>query len=459
MIEIDSRQLQKLYIAYFGRPGDPSGINYWISQANSNKLLTLNQISYELSLQEEYLESIHEDSSLDAQVDRLYFNLFGRESDFDVLNYWLDLISNNKAKISDVAYKILYESHENKFADINQIDQDLSILNNKVSAAEIFTQQISKNYNLLNIYQPDSKSPWVSGKSFVRASMFIRDIKYQKVTIDEVNIFINTLSKLTVDILTQPAMQLFNVSLSIPIYCCENRSLSKSITQKVSNLTGGKLKESKNGTNIVALSNISLKIMKGERIALIGHNGSGKSTFLRLISGIYTPTSGNINVEVDVYPMLQKTFLTSSELTGLDACKAHYLLRNHSLVGFDTFINEIVEFSGLGAYISLPIKTYSEGMSARLIFSILTSSPHDCLAIDEGFGTGDSDFCDRAEERMKKFMDAAATLFLASHSDELLKQFCNRGVVFSHGSIVYDGSLDDALNYYHTHDYYNEKCY
>ena len=95
-------------------------------------------------------------------------------------------------------------------------------------------------------------------------------------------------------------------------------------------------------------------------------------------------------------------------------------------------------------------------MSARLIFSILTSSPHDCLAIDEGFGTGDADFCDRAEERMKLFMESAATLFLASHSEELLKQFCNRGIVFSHGSIAYDGPLDAALNYYHTHDYYRK---
>ena len=119
-------------------------------------------------------------------------------------------------------------------------------------------------------------------------------------------------------------------------------------------------------------------------------------------------------------------------------------------------INEIIDFSGLGSYISLPIKTYSEGMSARLIFSILTSSPHDCLAIDEGFGTGDADFCDRAEERMKQFMESAATLFLASHSEELLKQFCNRGIVFSHGSIAFDGPLDAALNYYHTHDYYRK---
>jgi len=196
--------------------------------------------------------------------------------------------------------------------------------------------------------------------------------------------------------------------------------------------------------------------MKGERVGLIGHNGSGKSSFLKLISGIYHPTNGRINVLVKVYPMIQKTFLTSSELSGIDACKAHYLLKNHSLHGFENFLDEIIEFSGLGSYISLPIKTYSEGMSARLIFSILTSTPHECLAIDEGFGTGDSDFCDRAEERMKQFMESAATLFLASHSEELLKQFCNRGIVFSHGSVAYDGPLDAALNYYHTHDYYRK---
>ena len=154
--------------------------------------------------------------------------------------------------------------------------------------------------------------------------------------------------------------------------------------------------------------------------------------------------------------MLQKTFLTSPELSGIEACKAYFLLKNYSLKGFESFLNEIIEFSGLGSYISLPIKTYSEGMSARLIFSILTSSPHECLAIDEGFGTGDSDFCDRAEDRMKQFMESAATLFLASHSEELLKQFCNRGIVFSHGSVAYDGPLDAALNYYHTHDYYRK---
>ena len=161
-----------------------------------------------------------------------------------------------------------------------------------------------------------------------------------------------------------------------------------------------------------------------------------------------------MKISVNVYPMLQKSFLTSNELSGIDAAKAHYLLVNQSLIGFKEYLNEIIDFSGLGDYISLPIKTYSDGMSARLIFSLLTSCEHECLAIDEGFGTGDSEFFERAEKRLKSFIDAAGTLFLASHSEELLRQFCVRGIVFNHGSIVYDGHLNEALNYYHASDYY-----
>ncbi len=454
MIKIDDNELQKLYLAYFGRPGDPSGINYWLSQANSLGLLTLKKISQELSIQDEYLKNISNEKSFESQINTFYLNLFGRKCSFDSLHYWLDKSKNENYLISDIVYSLLYQNEDLYFNSSDQLEKDLRVLDNKIFAAKIFTEQISKSISLINLYQPDSISPWDSGKSLIKAVHFLGNISYKKVSIEEVNTFIDSLVDNSIDILTQPAIEMVDISLSIPIYCLENRSLSKSITKRFTNLTGGKLTESKNGTNIVALSKINLTIMKGERIALIGHNGSGKSSFLRLISGIYMPSKGFMKTDVDVYPMLQKTFLTSPELTGIDACKAHYLLKNHSLVGFDIFLNEIIDFSGLGSYISLPIKTYSEGMSARLIFSILTSSPHDCLAIDEGFGTGDSDFCDRAEERMKKFMDSAATLFLASHSEELLKQFCNRGIVFSHGSIVYDGQLDEALNYYHANDYY-----
>ena len=454
MINVDAKKLQTLYIAYFGRPGDPSGINYWLS--HSKELFTIKDISNELSRQDEYTKFCALDKSLEFKINKVYLNLFNRKADFDGLNYWVKMADNQDYQISDIVCELVFTKKKHYSINFQQEKKDIHILNNKILAAELFTKQISQSITLINLYKPDSISPWISGDSFIKVSQFFCNVDNEKQSIDMVSDLIHSLSDSPINMLNKPAIEINDISLSIPIYHSENRSLTKRLANKVTNITGGALDQSKNRTNIIALNNINLTIMKGERVGLIGHNGSGKSSFLRLISGIYIPTSGNINVLVDVYPMLQKTFLTSSELSGLDACKAHYLLNNHSLDGFESFLDEIIDFSGLGSYISLPIKTYSEGMSARLIFSILTSSPHDCLAIDEGFGTGDADFCDRAEERMKQFMESAATLFLASHSEELLKQFCNRGVVFSHGSIAYDGPLDAALNYYHTHDYYRK---
>ncbi len=454
MIKVDSNELQKLYIAYFGRPGDPSGINYWLSR--SKEAISIREISSELSRQDEYINYIAHDKPVDFRINKLYLNLFNRKADFDGLKYWIEMVDSKEYKISDILYDLVYSTIKPYSVDSEQVKNDLQILQNKVLAAKLFTEQIGKSISLINLYKPDSLVPWISGNSFMKVTKFFNQIASEEISIDKINDCIFSLSETSINMLTKPAIEIKDLSLSIPIYHLESRSLTKRFAKKVINITGGALDQSKNRTNIIALNNISLTIMKGERVGLIGHNGSGKSSFLRLISGIYVPTTGNINVLVEVYPMLQKTFLTSSELSGVDACKAHYLLKNHSLIGFESFLNEIIEFSGLGSYISLPIKTYSEGMSARLIFSILTSSPHDCLAIDEGFGTGDADFCDRAEERMKQFMESAATLLLASHSEELLKQFCNRGIVFSHGSIAYDGPLDAALNYYHTHDYYRQ---
>jgi ABC-type polysaccharide/polyol phosphate transport system ATPase subunit len=201
---------------------------------------------------------------------------------------------------------------------------------------------------------------------------------------------------------------------------------------------------------ITALHNVNCVVHEGERVALIGHNGAGKSTFLKLISGIYTATSGRFERRIRVFPMIQKSFITSPELSGLQAIKAHYLMVQGNLRGFDLFCEGVVAFSGLGDFIHLPIKTYSEGMAARLLFSMLTAFSHECLAMDEGFGAGDFSFYEKAQQRLQAFIEQAGTLFLASHSDALLKQFCQRGIVFDQGSIVFDGPLDAALVHYHS---------
>ena len=159
-------------------------------------------------------------------------------------------------------------------------------------------------------------------------------------------------------------LELENVCLDIPVFTTETRSLKASLIRSV---TGGRLSRSRGGAVIRALQEVTLNVHQGGRVALIGHNGAGKSSFLRLVSGIYQHTSGHFKAHVPVFPMIHKGFVTSPELNGLQAIKAHYLLAHGRLHGFEEFCDDVISFSGLGDYIHLPVKTYSQGMAARLL--------------------------------------------------------------------------------------------
>ena len=242
-------------------------------------------------------------------------------------------------------------------------------------------------------------------------------------------------------------IKLEDISLSIPIFTNETRQFKKKLLRSV---TGGILERgSPEVTYIKALSNINCVIEKGERVALIGSNGSGKTSFLKIISGIYFPTSGKLKTTSKIYPMINRSFLTSPELSGYVAARSYYMMVKGSKKGFSEYLEEVVNFSGIGDYIFLPIKTYSTGMASRLNFSILTSFDFECLALDEGLGTGDINFTEKAQKKANEFIDQAGTLIFASHSNELLKRFCNRGLVFDKGNIIFDAPLENALDFYH----------
>lgn len=246
-----------------------------------------------------------------------------------------------------------------------------------------------------------------------------------------------------------------NVSLTLPVRNTKPNYAAKAIA---SAFTGGILKGNSRSASISALSNITLEIKEGERIALIGHNGAGKTTFLRLISGIFAPTEGNLFIKKYATPLIDKSFIIDPDLTGYEVCTAHYLKswgsksflkrKNEGGSHYDLFLKDILDFSELGEFMSTPVSSYSDGMKTRLMFALITSFSHPLLAMDEGIAAGDRFFMDRANKRFEEFLSETSTLILASHDEALLRRFTKRGIVFEKGRCIFDGSLSDALEFY-----------
>ena len=443
----DKKLLIGLYLAYFGRPMryHDEVIYFHLKGDKSIKESFLIFISS----QSEFHYSYSAAKPVEYKINDLYNNLFCRDADNDGLFYWSNYLNSNSKGIESLANHLIYDTYQLTILNNKQAIEDYTTLLHKIQVCCYLIDIIRSNNKYNSFYNPISYEPWISGHFMDKIKSFIRkvDAKYQP-SLHVLNDFIQNSFDEVHNNLSRHAIMIKNISLDIPILGTESRNIKRSI---INSVTGGALSKKKGLMTVKALSNLNLVINKGERVALIGHNGSGKSCLLRLISGIYKPSSGSIDIKVDVYPMIQKSFLTSDELTGVDAAKAFYLMSNNSKKDYQEYLDEIIEFSGLGSYIYLPIKTYSEGMSARLLFSILTSFKHDFLVIDEGFGTGDTDFYEKAERRMKSFIEETGTLILASHSEELLTKFCDRGIVLSKGSLVFDGPLSHSLSFYH-HD-------
>ena len=227
------------------------------------------------------------------------------------------------------------------------------------------------------------------------------------------------------------------------------------IVGKSLNLRFSNKVEKSNPSKILILKNINVFINKGDRIGLIGANGSGKSTILKLISGIYKPSRGQIKGDC-FYPMIIRDLNVSDDLAGIDAAKAFFYQHGLGLIGYDLdwFVSKIKSNCKIGDYFSRSIKYYSEGMRTRLIFSLLTSVRlSENLAIDEGFGTGDKKFALQAEEKLKNFLGSNGSLLLASHSNDLLRQFCKRGWVMKGGRLIFDGPLEQAFSFYESEAY------
>jgi len=200
--------------------------------------------------------------------------------------------------------------------------------------------------------------------------------------------------------------------------------------------------------DVHALKNISLEIRAGERVGLLGHNGAGKSTFLKMIAGLYPITRGNRIVEGTVRSLFDLSLGFEPDATGRENILYRGLLLGLSPKFMRRIEDDVVAFADLGEFIDYPIKTYSAGMQVRLAFAISTAVGGDVLLLDEVIGAGDANFMVKAKHRILELVEQSEILVLASHDFSTLEAICQRGLVFHHGEITFDGDIREAVAIY-----------
>jgi ABC-2 type transport system ATP-binding protein/lipopolysaccharide transport system ATP-binding protein len=242
-------------------------------------------------------------------------------------------------------------------------------------------------------------------------------------------------------------IELVDVTVDIPVYNVRGRSLKSTVLQRA---IGGSVSSRERGDIVVvrALDAVSATISSGERIGLIGHNGAGKTTLLRVLSGVYAPTTGDARIEGDVSALTDIVTGVDLEATGYDNIIYRGILLGHTKSQAKAMVPDIEEFSELGEYLDLPVRTYSTGMIMRLLFAIATSIRPPILLMDEMISVGDASFIGKARERLKGVITNANIFVISSHVEGVIREFCNRVLWLEHGKIVMDGSPEEALDAY-----------
>lgn len=245
------------------------------------------------------------------------------------------------------------------------------------------------------------------------------------------------------------SIELKSVCVDFPIYGMSSRSLKKSLIRMS---TGGRLGADSKAITVRALDAVTLSICHGDRVGLIGHNGSGKSTLLRIISKIYEPTYGECAIEGKVYTLLDMMLGMDPESTGYENILIRGVINGLTRKQILLKKDEISEFTELGDYLSLPVRTYSSGMRLRLAFGMATAIFPEILILDEIVGVGDSAFIEKAQKRFDEMINTSHIVVLASHDVNIIKKFCTKVVWLDAGKLMFIGDVDEGIAHYH--DYY-----
>jgi lipopolysaccharide transport system ATP-binding protein len=200
--------------------------------------------------------------------------------------------------------------------------------------------------------------------------------------------------------------------------------------------------------DVHALKNITANIGPGERVGLIGHNGAGKSTFLKMVAGLYPISAGECQVEGTVRSLFDLSLGFEPDATGRENILYRGLLLGLTPSFMRSVEPEIVAFADIGEFIDYPVKTYSAGMQVRLAFAISTIVGGDILLLDEVIGAGDAKFMARAKARIATMIERSDIMLLATHDFGSLRSLCDRAILLDRGEIKFDGAVEQAIREY-----------
>lgn len=193
------------------------------------------------------------------------------------------------------------------------------------------------------------------------------------------------------------------------------------------------------------LDDISFSVKKGETLGIIGSNGAGKSTLMKIIAGITFPSSGEAQTDGTVGSLINLGAGFNPDYTGRKNIYYKGTLLGMSKTEIDSIIDDIMEFIELGEYFDMPLRMYSSGMAARLGFALAVFSDPDILIIDEVFAVGDRYFQNKSQAKTIELFKAGKSIIFSSHSEELIKEFCQRVIYLKDGKIAYDGKVDEGI--------------
>jgi ABC-type polysaccharide/polyol phosphate transport system ATPase subunit len=236
------------------------------------------------------------------------------------------------------------------------------------------------------------------------------------------------------------------VGIEFPVYQENNRSFRRSF---LNISTGGLIQHSARERTVVqALHDISFSLRPGDRLGLIGRNGAGKTTLLRVLAQIYEPVTGIMKMEGKMVPLFDIGLGIDPDATGYENIMIRSIFLGIPPKEIEKNIESIAEFTGLGEFLNIPVRTYSAGMSMRLAFAISTSVRADILLMDEWFLAGDAAFLKHAGDRLSALVKNSSILVLASHSDSIVGEWCNKVLWLEHGSAREFGDAATVLQHY-----------